>query len=49
MQFAENGRSRRAAAWAMTSLPRSVPVANTTAGDSARTAWATTSPQASGP
>ena len=49
VQLATIGRSRRAAAWARTSWPRSVPVASTAAGASSPTAAATTAPHASGP
>ena len=49
VQLATKGASRRAAAWAITSLPRSLPQASTAAGSSPPTSWATDSPQASGP
>ena len=49
VQLATIGRSRRAAAWASTSLPRSVPGASTMSGASAVTAWATAAPHVSGP
>ena len=49
MQLDTKGASRRAAAWAITSLLRSLPPASTAAGASSSTARATVSPQASGP
>ena len=49
LQLATNGSSSRAATWATTSLPRSVPQASTAVAPVARTSWATVSPQASGP
>ena len=49
MTLATIGRSSRAAAWAITSLPRSVPVARTAVAEADRTSCATVSPHASGP
>ena len=46
--LAASGRSRRAARWAITSLPRSVPAAITAAGISAPTSWASDSAMAAG-
>ncbi len=48
LQFAANGRSRRAATWASTSLPRSEPAATTADGDSSSTSWETAAAQAPG-
>ena len=49
VQLATIGRSRIAATWAITSLPRSVPQAITADAATADTSWATLSPHASGP
>ena len=48
-QLATKGTSSRAAACAITSLPRSLPQASTAPGANRRAIWAITSPQASGP